>query len=211
MEITNSKTVFIEYSSARKGQHFMTVVQTINHDRVIIGRIFREYDPNTKQSKYFATDFTGTQVFYNVSDLAELKSRFKNSGKSMAEMAQAFKKTNRQKYEKYPYVPNVSRTNEIKAIREKKSDKEKVKDKTEKPDRLNPSEKNVLNQMERQQDEKNSVQLKAEENIKENEISNENEEEKSQQPEIELSDREIELAEIRNDHDDRELDMDIER
>ncbi len=211
MEITNSKTVFIEYSSARKGQHFMTVVQTMNHERVIIGRIFREYDPHTKQSKYFANDFTGTQVFYNVSDLAELKNRFKNSGKNLAEMAQAFKKMNRQKYEKYPYVPNVIRTNEIKAIREKKFDKEKGKDKTEKPDRLNPSEKNTLNQMEREQDEKNSVQLKAEENIRENEISNENEEEKSQEPEIELSDREIELAEIRNDHDDREQDLEIER
>ena len=44
-----------------KGQHFMTAVQTVDHQRIIIGRIFREYNPEIKKTYYHAYDFDGNQ------------------------------------------------------------------------------------------------------------------------------------------------------
>ena len=155
METITSKTVFIEYSSARKGQHFMTVVQTINHERVIIGRIFREYNPEIKRSYYQAYDFAGNQVFVNCFDISELKNKFKKSGKSLAEMSlatrkMALQKMAIQKREKFPYSQNALRTHDIKAIREKKFDRGKGITKT--PEKQNPSEKTKLIKMEKEQD-----------------------------------------------------------
>lgn len=171
MEITNSKTVFIEYSSARKGQHFMTVVQTINHDRVIIGRIYREYEPKTQKSKYMACDFEGNQIFFDTHDLNELKNKFKKSGRFLAEGKLATQKVAKQKNEKFPYSQNALRTHDIKAIREKKFDRGKGITKT--PEKQNPSEKTKLIQMEKEQDTKNSIKYQTEPNMKTGDNSNE--------------------------------------
>jgi len=222
MEITNSKTVFIEYSSARKGQHFMTVVQTVNHERIIIGRIYRDYNPETKKTYYQAYDFNGDQLFGNGLDISELKNKFKKTGKFMADMVIGIRKAARQVNIKPEKNQDRSRVNDIKTIRDKKNgrDKEKTKD----PEKEKISEKNKLNQMEKEQDEKNYVQYKdlgnvidkEQENIKSHdgpestsnpENTNQAEQE-DQSQESEKSDREMELAEIREDNDDREQDMD---
>lgn len=220
METTTSKTVFIEYSSARQGQHFMTVVQTMNHERVIVGRIYRDYNPETKKTYYRAYDFAGNQVFVNCFDISELKNKFKKSGKFLAEVSLATRKQARQVNLKLPNDQKVSRINDIKSIRDKKTDKEKLKTK----DQEKVSEKTKLNQMEKEQDEKNHVQYKdlgnvidkEQENNKSHDIlestpnpentSQADQEDQSQ--EDEKSDREMELAEIREDNDDRAQDMD---
>jgi|GEM_PF-1438920 len=226
METITSKTVFIEYSSARKGQHFMTVVQTLNHDRVIIGRIYREYNPETQKSKYMACDFTGKQIFFDTPDLNELKNKFKKTGKFLAEgtratQKMALQKMAIQKKEKFPYSQNALRTHDIKAIREKKFDRGKGITKT--PEKQNPSEKTKLIQMEKEQDAKNSIKYQAVANMKAGNNPNEkspdqvkagsnsentNIEDQNKEPEIEKSDREMELEEIRADNDDKEQDID---
>lgn len=220
METITSKTVFIEYSSARKGQHFMTVVQTINHERVIIGRIFREYNPEIKRSYYQAYDFAGNQVFVNCFDISELKNKFKKSGKFLAEMSLATRKLARQEPRRLPNNQKGSRINDIKTIRDKKTDKEKEKTK----DQEKVSEKTKLNQMEKEQDAKNPVHykdlgnvIKAEQgNNKSHEVpkstsnpENTNQaDQEDQGQETGKSEREMELEEIRADNDEREQDID---
>jgi hypothetical protein len=210
METTTSKTVFIEYSTARKGQHFMTVVQTLNHERVIIGRIYRDYNPETKKTYYRAYDFDGNQIFFNVQDISELKNKFKKTGRMLAEGKIATQKVAKEKNAKFPPSQNAIRKNDIQAIRDKKIGKDK--EKTKNPDKQNTADKAKLNQMEKEQDSKNSVKYANEKSPDQAKagISSENSkpEEQNKEPEIEKSDREMELEEIRADNDDREQDID---
>jgi hypothetical protein len=222
METTTSKTVFIEYSSARQGQHFMTVVQTMNHERVIVGRIYREYNPETKKTYYRAYDFQGNQIFGNGFDITELKNKFKKSGKFMAEMSLAVRKQARQVNSKLPNEHKALRVNDINTIRDKKAGKEK--ENTKDKEKMKASEKTKLNQMEKEQDDKNHVQYKdlgkvidAEQGInKSHEVSESNSNPEStnqdgkgdQFQEDEKSEREMELEDIRANNDDREQDID---
>lgn len=231
METTKSKTVFIEYSSAKKGQHFMTVVQTLDHDRVIIGRIYREYQPETEKTRYIACDFTGKEIFDNTYDLNELKNKFKKSGRFLAEGTRAtqkmmIQKMALQKKEKFPYSQNNLRTNDLKAIREKRFDRGKGI--TRKPEKQNPSEKSKLIQMEKEQDAKNSIKYQTEPNMKTGDNSNEkspdqlvaglrsesiNQNEKSpDQGETgstsENTNQEEQFIEPENDKSDREMELD---
>ena len=221
METTNSKTVFIEYSSARKGQHFMTVVQTVDHERIIIGRIFREYNPEIKKTYYKAYDFNGDQIFGNGFDISELKNKFKKSGKFMADFVLATRRVARQENIRLPNNQKATRINDIKSIRDKKTDKEKGKTKVPEKEKLN--EKAKLNQMEKEQDVKNAKQYKdlahliegdkAYERPQENdkaESNPENTDQEDQSLEGEMSEREMELEQIRDDNEDREQDQDVE-
>jgi hypothetical protein len=224
MDTTKSKTVFIEYSSARQGQHFMTVVQTIDHERIIIGRIYREYNPETKKTYYKAYDFNADQIFGNGYDISELKNKFKKSGKFMADFVLATRRVARQKNVRIPINHKTARINDIKAIRDKKTDKEKGK--TKNPEKKEINEKTKLNQMEKEQDAKNAVQYKdlahliegekayerSQEKVEANSnIENPNQENQSpedQSLESEKSERDMELEQIRADNDDREQDID---
>jgi hypothetical protein len=216
MATQEGKTVFIEYSTAKKGQHFMTVVQTMNHERVIVGRIYRDYNPETKKTYYRAYDFAGNQVFVNCFDISELKNKFKRSGKFLAEVSLATRKQARQVNIKLPNDQKVSRINDIKTIRDKKAGKEKEKTKDQQKDKV--SEKTKLNQMEKEQDAKNPAQFKDLANIIDKEMDNDRSHEKSesssnqedQSLEEEKSEREIELEEIRADNEDRDQDREID-
>jgi hypothetical protein len=222
METTNSKTVFIEYSSARKGQHFMTVVQTVNHERIIIGRIFREYNPEIKKTYYKAYDFQGNRIFGDSLDISELKNKFKKSGKFLSDMVIGIRRANLKVNLKRQVNQNPARVNDIKSIRDKKNGRDKGK--TKDPEKEKVSERTKLNQMEKEQDEKNHVQYKdlgnvidrEQENNKSHEVpestsnpesTNQTDQEDESQ-ETEKSDREMELEEIRADNDDREQDID---
>jgi len=210
METTTSKTVFVEYSTARKGQHFMTAVQTLNHERVIIGRIYRDYNPETKKTYYQAYDFEGNQIFFNTQEISELKNKFKKTGRMLAEGKIASQKVAREKNEKFPPSQTAPRRNAIQAIRDKKNDRERGKTKNQEKENL--TEKAKLNQMEREQDEKNSVKYGNEKSPDQSKagLNSENPkpEEQNKEPEIEKSDREMELEQIRADNDDREQDID---
>ena len=219
METQKSKTVFIEYSSSEPGQHFMTVVQTQDHKRIIIGRIYREYDKETKKSKYHAKDFAGNQVFADITDLYALKKGFIENGKNLADMA----KMSQQKKMKQPEKPvnslqKAERTSAVKNIREKKFTKDKTKNITQNK----PNEKAQNTRIEKEQDAKNTEKYKDVEQGKEQNNSNGNVPEQEtaelnaentiqEEPiENEKSEREMELEEIRESNEEREQDQDLE-
>lgn len=213
METKNSKTVFIEYSSANKGQHFMTVVQNVDHKRIIIGRIFREYDNETKKSKYRATDFAGNQVFVDYKDLYAIKKQFIEHGQNLAQNVQ-LNANHVKQLGKIVSSQKAERSNELKNIREKKSTKEKTKEVS----KTNPKAQTNPDRKEKEQDANNPVKYKDnEQGTKDNERNPETtepESEKQMQEEtgnIEISEREAELNQIREDNEDREQEMDIDR
>jgi hypothetical protein len=162
METTKkSKTVFVEYSYASKGQHFMTVVQNMDHKRIIIGRIFREYDPEAKKTKYLATDYAGNQVFADYKDLTAIKKQYIECGETMARSIPALTKNVKQN-EKMVLPKVIERKTEIKNIREKKPTKEKTKENV----KTNTKVKGNPDQKEKEEDTKNTVKYKDNEPIK---------------------------------------------
>ncbi|MBI4946490.1 MAG: hypothetical protein HY840_08830 [Bacteroidetes bacterium] len=70
------KIVFIEYSTAEKGQHFMAVMQTEDGKRQVIARFFREWDAENKKMKYTAKDREGKEIFPADFNLYALKKKF---------------------------------------------------------------------------------------------------------------------------------------
>lgn len=223
METTNSKTVFIEYSSARKGQHFITVVQTIDHERVIVGRIFRDYNPEIKKTYYQAYDFNGDQIFGNGCDISELKNKFKKSGKFMGDIVLATRRAARQENVRFPNNHKTNRIHDIKSIRDNKTNKEKEIRKD--PEKEKTSEKTRLTQIEKEQDAKNHIQhrdlahlieedkpidMPKEKGEPSTKVENPNQEEQSLETEDEKSERELELEQIRADNEDREQDLEID-
>jgi hypothetical protein len=205
METKKGKTVFVEYSSANKGQHFMTVVQTIDHKRIIIGRIFREYDQETKKAKYLATDFAGIQVFADDKDLYSLKKHFIENGKNLAEASRLAPRSFARK-EKQSFPLKVERNDAVKKTREKKSTKEKTK--VEEKQNPHSQEKNSernkdLEHIRDKGQSKENVQEKEEPEIQD-------QDEQSNEQENEVSDRENELDDIREEDDDREQEMELD-
>lgn len=218
METINSKTVFIEYSSARHGQHFMTVVQTMNHDRIIVGRIYREYKQETKKTFYKAYDFNGEQIFGDGLDLSDLKNKFKKNGRFMAGVVIANRRVQRQPVLKIPGESKAVRIQTMNEIRGKKIAKEGAK--KEDPSKTSQNDRNKLRQDERVQDEKNLVQYKDIGHIIEKEAVAEYSQDKGDSLEAdhsndqvndhEMSERDMELEDIRADQEDREQDLELE-
>jgi hypothetical protein len=79
-----SKVVFIEYASAKKGQHFITVMGRPDGRKQIIGRIFKEYDKENKKYMYTAADREGKSLFESTPNLYELKKQFIENEKNLA-------------------------------------------------------------------------------------------------------------------------------
>lgn len=207
-----SKTVFIEYSSAREGQHLITVVQKVDHNRVIIGRIYRDFDPQTKKANYRACDFQGNQMFSNDHDLYTLKNKFKEHGKTIAENAVTIKNVSMKQHRTIQAGPVRMRMNEITKVRGETEEKPKTLDKeTDKK-----SEKQNLNRQEREQDERTQTQFKdlgeVIEKDSENHPNPDHENETTQDEFLEENDseREMELDEIRGNNSDREYEQDYD-
>ena len=217
---TNSKkgkTVFVEYSTANKGQHFITVVQNVDHKRIIIGRIYREYNSETKQTTYRATDFAGNQVFVDHKELYVLKKQFVEHGDTLAMTAQTMQSQTRQTG-RMPFSQKEERKTEVKNLREKKPAKEKTKEVLKDDIR----EKRAINQMERVQDSKNTEKYKdaehnkevnhSKENVSTNETAESNSEEQIQEKQEQdiASERMDELEDIRDGKDDLEQEQEID-
>ena len=64
------KIKFLEYSTANKGQHFITVIQGKNN---VVGRIYREYDDINKKAIYTAKDEKGNLIFTEEQTLTGIK------------------------------------------------------------------------------------------------------------------------------------------
>ncbi len=193
METKKGKTVFVEYSTADKGQHFMTVVQNKDHHRIIIGRIYREYDKENKKYKFYAADYANNQVFADYKDLYAIKKQFIEHGDSLAYAVPVNPNRSRQS-ERLISSQKNERTSDLKGIRDKKSSKEKTKEAS----KTNPDAKTNEDQKEKVQDERNAERYTDSERVQED-----------QEQDI-TSDRMEELEGLRDQYDDREQDMEIE-
>jgi hypothetical protein len=134
-----NKTVFVEYSSADKGQHFMTVMYVEDGKRKIIGRIYKEYDPEIKKYTCRAQDWSGTPVFVDYKRISELKTKFINHGKSMADKIPRFS-TRLFPATKKEFVERKGRDEQLKSLRKqpeikrgKTEEKENKQEKEEEP------------------------------------------------------------------------------
>ncbi len=204
---TKEKTVFVEYSSYNPGQHFITVIEIINHKRIIVGRIFRHYDPQTKNSKYIAVDSVGNQIFVDNHDLHDLKNQFKEHGKNLAENTMLAQKQNI-RYR----VPAITRINErredIKNIRLKRSSQSIAKV----VPNANHAKKLSEEQKDKVKDEANTVQYKENPQgkdytaeIEPGKEVEESEDQKNNELKMdEVSEREDELSQIREQENDME-------
>ena len=223
METANNQTVFIEYGYARKGQHIVTVVQRMNYQKHIIGRIYKEYNPEIKRTYYQAYDFLGNQIFFNTNEIGDLKNKFKKNGMLLAEGKLAHEKTQRRENAKFPINQKPARANDLKNIRDNKSERGQTKEKATENNKM--SERAKLEKIEREQDEKNALQYQTQSHSTEGEKSDSkipekadesssqevnHHEEQLQEMEDEKSEREMELEEIRTGNDDREQDMEID-
>ena len=112
-----SKVVFVEYSYAKKGQHFMTVMTTVDRKKKIIGRIFKEYDQEAKKYNYKALDREGQPIFEPTQNLFELKKKFIENEKTRAMEAPA------NSVEKGVVEENPTREGELKEVRNSKKEK----------------------------------------------------------------------------------------
>ena len=188
----DTKTVFIEYSTFRKGQHFMTVVHVEKGKRQIIGRIFKVYDKEKEKFSYYAKDWAGNDVFVDTKDIYALKKNFIECGKTMVMSIPAG--PNQKEHDDFPYSEKTgkkqtpkektSRENELKQVREKSK----------------PTEKGKETKVEKEHDDK----LENEHDEKYNNDQPENEQ-------SEKSEREQELEEIRERDNDQEKDQDIDQ
>jgi hypothetical protein len=210
---TKAKLLFIEYGSYNKAQHFITVVVIMNHQRIIIGRIFKEFNNQTKKYEYYSTDALGNRVFADYKELHAIKKQFKEHHETLAMALQTMPKQTKQ-VGAIPFHHKAKRANEVKNIREKKTDKEKTKEVL----KNKISEKRTLDQMERVQDSKNTEKYKdvehnkdeniSKENVQETAESNSSEEQIQGNPEQDIaSERMEELEDIRDQGEDLEQEM----
>lgn len=206
METKEGKTVFIEYSTAEKGQHFMTVVQTMDHKRQIIGRIYREYDKEKGKSIYTANDWEGNPIFKDTHDLTSLKKKFIENGKTMAIAIP--KVPHEPKHERH-FFEKTGRFNELKKTREVKSPARNIEKGKDQIGKALKSEKDV------KLDSRHASLVRDErerdvEQIRNSHQQPEAEKEQTDRETSEKSDREMELDQIRDDNEGRDQDLEMD-
>lgn len=159
MQTPNTKTqnryspaeqvVFVEYSSAEKGQHFMTVMGKENGRRKIVARIFREFDTVEKKMKYTAKDREGIEMFSDF-NLYAMKKTFVDKAKELAKEMPAPEKSVQEKN-----IPKVE--TQIQPVKEKRTLKQKAQEFTQslvEPTMKseNPEQEKVIEEMQREHD-----------------------------------------------------------
>lgn len=201
------KTVFIEYSSSEKGQHFMTVVQVTNGNRQIIGRIYREYNKENKKTNYHAVDWAGNPVFVDFKELSVLKQKFIENGKQMTMLIpQNPNHRFQDQKDKEPYIGKVNRDKQIKQVREQKTTKKakgKEQEKAEKKENEVEKVKPIHEVTDKDKELKETRQQDANLEIEtdQNQEGSENEEK---------SDRDRELEEVRSRDAENDLEQEQE-
>jgi len=184
------KTVFIEYSTAEKGQHFMTIIWIDeNHKRHIIGRIYREYDKKSKKYNYIAVDWAGNHIFRDVKDISSLKKEFKDNGKNLAMIIPKGQVRNIQS-EKEPSERRTERTKELKKTREQKTQVRKNREQSIEKDNVSknfnePEYKETENKELNQNNEKSEREAELEQ-IREQNMENDIEQEQEQEQEQDI-------------------------
>jgi hypothetical protein len=111
------KLGFLEYSSHRHDQHWITVL-LIKPKRQVIGLVYRKYDEDFHKEFYQATDAKGRAMFGKTNDLQFIKDCFMSYAKSI-DFTRA--KSNDEQAKTNPDTRNT----ELKVVRGKAKDKDK--------------------------------------------------------------------------------------
>ncbi len=119
------KTKFLEYSTADKGQHFITVLQ----GKTVVGRIYREFDNASQKPVYTAKDAQGNPVYMEQQNLSGIKKCFTIQQKEMQSPEQNSKAVEINNKIEKPGVPKLEttkdRVDELRQLREQKNNPEK--------------------------------------------------------------------------------------
>lgn len=158
MKTSNDKTVFMKYSSYRKGQHFITVIQRLENEKFVIGRIYRIYNEHTLKYEYMATNADGNQIFNKTEKLFELEKKFIENGKNLAteEKSRLDKIINLAKKKE----TEKEKDRQIRDLRVQKATKEKTKETTKENFRDKRERKFILQKIENGKDAQNNSQIK---------------------------------------------------
>lgn len=222
MKTSNDKTVFMKYSSYRKGQHFITVIQRLENEKFVIGRIYKKYNEHTLKYEYMATNADGNPIFNKTEKLFDLEKKFIENGKSLAteEKSKLDKIINLAKKKE----AEKEKDSQIKDLRVQKATKEKTKETPKENFREKRERKFILQKIENERDKQNDSQKKDSKEKTEIHAQKEQEQNQENQPlesdnnaqtqentyEDVHSEREAELDEIR-EQQDLDIEEGIER
>lgn len=78
-----SRIVFVEYAYAAPGQHHISVMNRVGKKKLVIARIFREWDQEAKKYKYTTKDREGNEIYEPTYDLFKLKKQFISNEKNL--------------------------------------------------------------------------------------------------------------------------------
>ena len=213
-------TRFVEYPKAVAGQYSIKaekkIIENKTEDRfntkwITIGYLTKKFSKEENKYIYTATDSTGNQVFQNIKELHVLKQAFRDNGKQLAENAQMVRLARISKTNKSERTNNPQRNIDLKKLRDKKNDKQKTHEV------LKQEQKAKNLKTEKELDAKNTEKYKDTEHSKTENPSKETSQHEVK-PDIEnldeqdkVSERMEELEEIREQGNDIEQDIEMDR
>jgi hypothetical protein len=216
-------TRFIEYPQAYAGQYSIKIEQKVedkSEEQVIkkwlaIGYISKSFCKEENKYIYTATDSLGNQIYANLKDLHILKKEFRNNGKQLAEIAQMTRLAKINQLKKTEQKATPQRNSDIKKLRENKEEK------LRKQEVLKQEQKAKYTKIENEMDAKNTQKNKDNKQDKSEKLSDEHNQEntksdsKNVTPENQEADtttnRMDELNEIREQNNDKEQDLEMDR
>ncbi|MCX6232939.1 MAG: hypothetical protein NTZ33_15525 [Bacteroidetes bacterium] len=222
----NNETRFIEYPQAANGQYSIKIEQKVenkteDHIRkewIPIGFISKWFNKEENKYIYSATDSLGNPIFTDCKELYALKKEFRNNGKDLAgisQMARIAGINKKQNINKSEVSATSGRNQDIKKLRDKKDENskhladlkqvQKAKNvKTEKEMDAKNTEVTKDNQL-------NKVNIQSkEQNPDDSKPDADNAVHENQEQDI-ASNRMDELAEIREQGNDMEQDIEMDR
>lgn len=202
-------TRFIEYLRASAGQYSIKAEQKVienkeenrfNTNWIPIGYITKKFSKDDNKYVYTATDSAGNPIFQDIKELHVLKQEFRNNGKQLAQNAQIVHLAKINQLNKTETKGIPQRNSDIKKLRETKDEKFK------KQEVLKQEQKAKYTKIENEMDTKNTQKNKDNKQDNSEKIS----EEQNQESDT-ASSRMDELNEIREQNNDKEQDLEIDR
>ncbi len=204
-------TRFIEYPQASAGQYSIKIEQKVedkSEEQLVkkwlaIGYISKSFNKEDNKYIYSATDFLGAQIYADINDLHLLKKEFRNNGKQLAELAQMARLAKITQLKKTEQKATPLRNSDIKKLRETKDEKLK------KQEVLKQEQKAKYTKIENEMDTKNTQKNK--DNKQDNSEKLSEEQNQENQESDTASSRMDELNEIREQNNDKEQDLEMDR
>lgn len=201
-------TRFIEYPQASAGQYSIKIEQKVvdkSDEQAVkkwlaIGYISKSFNKEENKYIYTATDSAGNPIFQDIKELHVLKQEFRNNGKQLAQNAQIVHLAKINQLNKTETKGIPQRNSDIKKLRETKDEKFK------KQEVLKQEQKAKYTKIENEMDTKNTQKNKDNKQDNSEKISEEQNRESDT-----ASSRMDELNEIREQNNDKEQDLEIDR